>query len=52
MLFQETGIPHDPRQPTLSLGLESELAGQRGYDLWGVLCSARPHVFVLGAQVM
>lgn len=48
----ETDIRHDPRQPALSLGLESELAGQRSYDLWGILCSARPHVFHLGAQEM
>lgn len=49
---KETGIPHDPRHPALSLGLEPEVAGQRSYDLWGILCNARPHVFRLGAQVM
>lgn len=33
--FQEEGIPHDPRWPALSFGLESELAGLRGYDFLG-----------------
>lgn len=47
---QEAGIPHDARQPALSLSLESKLAGQRSYDLWGVFCSARPCVFGTGNE--
>lgn len=41
--FQAEGIPHDPRWPALSFGLESELVGWRGYDFFwgGVLCSSR-----------
>lgn len=41
---QEGGVPRGCRQP--AFGLESELVEQRGCDILGVLCSARPRVWL------